>query len=249
MKKAFTIAEIMIVLTVIGILAGILVPVANNARPDENVMKFKKAHAVLGNVVRELVTSDKYFKNGDLGIKYDGTPITYDEDVYYCEVMADILSAKSSSCPYKCVYGSPVNLCTGEGITSGTPHTVCTVTETKLNNFKTNYLDNGCAYAAVGSSGTLELPNIVLGNDTVIYIASRLHFGLWGNKYFDAEGNDVVYGIICIDVDGIPSNATSSNCVNECPFGYGIRADGKLIPGARAQAWLDKSFQRGEQDN
>jgi len=40
--KGFTLAEVMIVLTVIGILAGILIPVANNSRPDENVMKFKK---------------------------------------------------------------------------------------------------------------------------------------------------------------------------------------------------------------
>jgi len=50
----------MIVLTVIGILAGILIPVANNSRPDENVMKFKKAHATLANAIHELVTSDKY---------------------------------------------------------------------------------------------------------------------------------------------------------------------------------------------
>jgi len=34
MKKAFTLAEIMIVLTIIGVLTAILLPIANHSRPD-----------------------------------------------------------------------------------------------------------------------------------------------------------------------------------------------------------------------
>ena len=66
MKKAFTLAEIMIVLTIIGVLTAILLPIANHSRPDEAVMKFKKADTTLKNVIRELVNSDKYYLNGDL---------------------------------------------------------------------------------------------------------------------------------------------------------------------------------------
>ena len=66
MKKAFTLAEVMIVLTVIGILTAILMPIAFHSTPDQNVMKFKKANSTLGTIFRELVSSDKYFQDGDL---------------------------------------------------------------------------------------------------------------------------------------------------------------------------------------
>ena len=41
LKKAFTLAEIMIVLAVIGILTAIMLPTAYQSTPDEDVMKFK----------------------------------------------------------------------------------------------------------------------------------------------------------------------------------------------------------------
>ena len=49
-----------------------------------------------------------------------------------------------------------------------------------------------------------------------------------------------------MDIDGLGKNSTNSNCDNECPFGYGLREDGKIIAGARAQQWLQKSIQQGE---
>ena len=90
--KAFTLAEVMIVLSVIGILAGILIPVANNSRPDEKVMKFKKAHATLANVIHELVTSDKYYQNGDLSLMPNGEDVNSAK--YLCQTVADVLSTK-----------------------------------------------------------------------------------------------------------------------------------------------------------
>ena len=107
-KKGFTLAEVMIVLSVIGILAGILIPVANNSRPDENVMKFKKAHATLANVIHELVTSDDYYTEGDLGKKKNGDLVdgTNDGDYsYFCETFADNLSTKSINCKTTSVTG------------------------------------------------------------------------------------------------------------------------------------------------
>ena len=38
MKKGFTLAEIMIALTVIGVITSILLPVAFQSTPDENIM-------------------------------------------------------------------------------------------------------------------------------------------------------------------------------------------------------------------
>ena len=41
-----------------------------------------------------------------------------------------------------------------------------------------------------------------------------------------------------MDVDGIDKG--------EAPFGYGIRADGKILTGKRADEWMEKSIQDKE---
>ena len=72
----------MIVLSVIGVLTAILLPVARNAMPDKDVMKFKKIHNAFQTGIRELVTSDKYYLDGDLGTKINGDLIdgTHERD-------------------------------------------------------------------------------------------------------------------------------------------------------------------------
>ena len=99
MKKinAFTLAEIMIVLCVIGILTAVLLPAARNIMPNEDVIKFKKAHNTLTSVVRELVTSDKYYKDGMLNKKADAAGSAVGAS-YFCESFADMLNVKSKRC-------------------------------------------------------------------------------------------------------------------------------------------------------
>ena len=100
-NKAFTLAEVMIVLSVIGILTAILLPVTKNAMPNKNIVKFKKAHNALYSAIHELVISDKYYFEGDLGIKSDGSLIdgTHANDYkYFCNSMADVINAKNVEC-------------------------------------------------------------------------------------------------------------------------------------------------------
>ena len=52
------------------------------------------------------------------------------------------------------------------------------------------------------------------------------------------KGTIRISRVFCMDVDGINKG--------EDPFGYGIRVDGKIILGARAQEWLEKSIQDKE---
>ena len=64
-------------------------------------MKFKKANTTLYRVINELVNSDKYYKDGDLGVKPNGDLIdgSHDGDyTYFCNSIADILSTKSVNC-------------------------------------------------------------------------------------------------------------------------------------------------------
>lgn len=70
----------------------------------------------------------------------------------------------------------------------------------------------------------------------------RVFAGPNDTPLYNCNGFDIMYKVICMDVDGIPKDVTSQDCVNECPFGYGIRADGKILYGTRAKEWIEKSI-------
>ena len=71
----------------------------------------------------------------------------------------------------------------------------------------------------------------------------------FGKTFTDASGNTTTFyehnnnGVytrykgVCIDVDGIKKG--------EAPFGYGIRVDGRVFVGKRAQEWSKKSIHKG----
>ena len=226
-KYAFTLAEIMIVLVVIGILTGILVPAAMNSMPNENVMKFKKAHNTLYRVINELVSSDKYYADGDLGIRPNGDLIdgTHTGDkTYFCKTFADIITTKQSNCTEQIEYG----------------YTIASDAILK----QEVLVDNLCRQKA--NSNTLGM-DITTTDRIRYYTVGSFLFGasLNGRKYLPASlgENPRFIAALCIDVDGTPSEATSSDCINECPFGYAISADGKIYPGQRVLNWLEKSIQ------
>ncbi|MBR6297986.1 MAG: type II secretion system protein [Candidatus Gastranaerophilales bacterium] len=253
-KMAFTLAEVMITLTIIGVISAIVVPVAIHSRPDENVMKFKKAHNTLYQVINTLVTSDKYYFAGDLGIKADEKRInggnthgvcTNSEEVigdendfrYFCNTIADLLSTKSVQCSaagtgeltkdYTIV---PVDNPTRDWYSS---------TEDAKNEFDSYCKSNA---ESVGAE--------IVTTDGVVYYQSnpQATFGtMWGrsdresecSRLFTRTGEESFaenfYKVFCIDVDGIGEG--------EDPFGYGIRADGKIMNGKRADEWLEKDIQ------
>lgn len=239
-NNAFTLAEIMIVLTVIGILTAILLPIAFQAAPDENVMKFKKANATLATVIRELVNSDKYYLNGDLGTRADGTLIdgTHDGDVtYFCETFADVISTKKVEC-------SDTHTAAIYYTTSDTYSVEHDENLEKLDSVCVNYADAG--EEIVASDGVVyyqTCPDYTFGHVSAAggeTPASKRVFSdpsLPANKP-DSNGFDAIYKFFCIDVDGINQG--------EAPFGYGIRADGKILYGARANLWIQKSIQQND---
>jgi len=250
--QAFTLAEIMIVLSVIGILTAMLLPVAFHSAPDENIMKFKKANNTLGMVVRELVTSDKYYSNGDLGVMPDGTDVS--SATYLCETMADIMSVKKVDC---------------QSANSGYGGNFAE--DWKINNTMTDevvdYADNICKASQEKIKPDIITPddiNWYFSNPSVL-MSNPIFYNVWDKNpdhvydttapgylgtYPDSEwygntkwpgngklknGYYYLYKIICVDVDGIKKG--------EDPFGYGIRVDGKIFMGRRASEWVNKSVQ------
>ena len=240
MKKGFTLAEIMIVLAIIGVLTAILLPTARNSMPNEDIMKFKKAHKTFVGTIRELVTSDEYYKDGDLGIRANGALIdgTYTGDTtYLCETMAEIITTKSKNCSSSGSNGSYGGLDLRNG----------------HNGYGKSYEDGGLHADTVCSKTASSIgAEIVLQDNTVFYQStpsftlgkiysanSKRYFGSDNTAaHRDAYNIGAMYKIFCIDIDGIGKG--------EAPFGYGIRADGRIFNGARAQEWLKKSIQEND---
>ena len=86
-SKGFTLAEVLITLSVIGIITAVIIPVAIHSKPDENIMKFKKAHNTLYQVVSALVGSGKYYLDGDMTRDIKGNlqySSNYDPTCKYC---------------------------------------------------------------------------------------------------------------------------------------------------------------------
>ncbi len=262
MKKGFTLAEIMIALTIIGVIMAILLPVAQNSLPNEKVMKFKKANATLHKVINELVTSGEYYTPGDLGVKSDGTLIdgSHDGDItYLCNTMTEILSVKNVNCStstldieWLCIISigsSPYSWVKSYNDSKAQLDFICktaseqATSEIILNNnvkiFQTcplftfgmneqrfrdlvNYQhedgDKWCSGDTANDPGCLN----------------RLFVG----KNLDDNNFNILNKIICIDLDEMNKG--------EDPFGYAVRADGRIVTSARVDEWLEKSIQDKE---
>ena len=256
MKKAFTLAEIMIVLSVIAVLAAVLLPASRNLVPDDNVAKFKKVHNTFYAAIRELVASDKYNFEGDLGRRPDESLIdgTHTGDSkYFCQSLADILNPKNVNCSDVDAlhWGAP--LCAGGGsCPTGQQVVNQAVWEAAKIRLDTICKDKTETIDAVGAE--LELEDGVVMYQTDPHVS----FGFMSSGIrvlaepgttpwmYDENGFDVSYKAFCIDIDGTPEDATKNDCINECPFGYGIRADGRILNGARAEEWLKKSIKSEE---
>jgi len=254
MKKAFTLAEIMIVLSVIAVLTAILLPAARNATPNEDVMKFKKAHNTFQNAILELVSSDKYFLGGDLGMRADGVQLTNNKNeyiTYFCNSFADVISTKNINCKIENseVYDMGIIDCYEERDTVAKFVANCNgkpfPTPEKLISQK-KLLDQVCRNNAHN-----EKASLITDVDGINYIEINSYstFGKLSSEFnkrkyaspyetpllYDNNGFDVVYKYFCIDIDELNEG--------EEPFGYGMRADGKIMNGFRADEWLSKTIQ------
>lgn len=256
--KAFTLAEILIVLVLIGVLTAILLPVAFHAAPDENVMKFKKGHNLFATVIRKLVTSDKYYQDGDLGIRANGALIdgTHSGDVtYLCNTFAEIVNTKSVNCSeisagWENYAGFNKNF-SEESHYLKTADTACKYMAKKVG--AEVVTSDGIIYYQTSPKNTFGISMSEArkaNNDTrycVVEGASEssckteADYRWYNNGYNkgfseDANGFDVQYKYICMDIDGIDKG--------EDPFAYAVRVDGKILVMERAQEWLEKSLQK-----
>ena len=228
MKKAFTLAEIVIVLSVIGVLTAILLPVARNAMPNKKVMKFKKGHETLSRVISELVYSDKYYLAGDLGVKLNGDELdgTHEGDTtYFCNTFSDLIQTKEVKCRE---YGSTTSMyCINHDLERAT---------------QSSSADSHCLAVQKNDSNQTKASKILSKDNISFFEAnSKVPFG-WkssGARSFIAidpnTNTSIAFKALCFDIDEWNKG--------EAPFGYEVNAYGRIQASARARQWLSKTIQ------
>lgn len=60
-KNGFTLAEIMISVVTLGIMAALLIPAIVGNKPNNNRVMFKKAYSTMEKAVQELINDDRYY--------------------------------------------------------------------------------------------------------------------------------------------------------------------------------------------
>lgn len=63
--KGFTLSELMVAITVLGVLCAIVLPAAMNNNPNQNKMMMKKAYYAMSEVVSELINNSRYYPAED----------------------------------------------------------------------------------------------------------------------------------------------------------------------------------------
>lgn len=105
MKKAFTLAEVLITLTVIAVLVMVLLPVLKNAMPNRSMTMFKKTFFVIERVASELVNDSDFYPDviGGATPPYLGNiiPVTYENveysgDTKFCGLFGQKMNVKSN---------------------------------------------------------------------------------------------------------------------------------------------------------
>lgn len=66
-KKAFTLAELTVALSIVGVLAAIVIPAVHNMAPNKEMIMFKKAYGEFTRISSEMVNNDDLYPES-----YDG---------------------------------------------------------------------------------------------------------------------------------------------------------------------------------
>ena len=103
-KSAFTLAEVMITMALLGILSSILLSAVATVRPNDSKALFKKAYYVAERMVSELVNDEALYPEGDgtavgldnaSAITYGG--VVYSDDTKFCKLFAVKVNTISNS--------------------------------------------------------------------------------------------------------------------------------------------------------
>lgn len=188
-KDAFTMAETLITISLIGVLAALLIPAMRQFTPDRNKTLFKKAANTAERIVYEIYNDDEiYPRTGRDGVtQYDGFDNTervvfmgndygHDTDAAkqkskFCNIFVRKLSTKSDA----------VINCTDSGSSPGGTPSVTTIDGIAWYLPIDNFSGNTYKRITVDVNGTSKGPNCYVGspscNDPDIFYINVNKFG------------------------------------------------------------------------
>lgn len=91
--KGFTLAEVLITLTVIGVLAAILTPVLQNAVPDPNIALFRKAYNIVVTAVTDMINDEESYPSNVLGSTTNPTMSNVPVGFYNLNIVGTLVPA------------------------------------------------------------------------------------------------------------------------------------------------------------
>ena len=107
-NKAFSLAELMVALSIMAVISAILIPSLTKVLPNDNKYKLKAAYSILSNTVNELINDGELYPNGNFQNASSG---------YFCNNFANKLNttytdgcSKSPSTP------APLDIITTNGM-------------------------------------------------------------------------------------------------------------------------------------
>lgn len=216
-KNAFTLAEVIVTLTVLGILAAIMLPTVSQARPNKQKILFKKAYHTAERMVYELVNDEDIYPTG--GVHYGLDNVS--------EVQYNLVN-----------YGSND---TGDAAEVAQKSKFCKLFARKVNTISDNVncTGNNSAFQTTPQS---EEEDVLQNNPSFITTDGIA----WYMPYSDFKGADAEHPIateqIYVDVNNskVPNcQYNAETCPNPDRFTINIQTDGKMfVDGIKEKEYL-----------
>ena len=114
-KNAFTLSEVLITLTILGVVAAVLIPTIMNIGPNKNKAMFKKAYNTLEKVVSELINDEGLYPEDTTLVGFFNTTAatiegsSYSGGIKFCNLISKKLN----------IIGASTNCNAAQTLTSG----------------------------------------------------------------------------------------------------------------------------------
>jgi|GEM_PF-982316 len=246
-KKAFTMAEVLMVLAVLGVIAAILIPSIASMKPDQNRVMFKKAYYQTERIIAEIVNDEELYTS-------DGSNIGFPQmhAVQTLNAAGNMINRTFENPRPSNAGGAADMLTAGDSsdTSAAAGRKLCLLFADRLNIVKDFDGTTGCNVAtnALGNTGNAPNPSFKTVDGVWWYFPTQTGIGATGGQWaYTASVTPTRTNggikVVRIDTNGDKRpncRCTAANC-NGCRkpdrFEIEIRYDGKMsVPAGLKEA-------------